>query len=239
MEFYRFRGTITYTLANATLLLLFCLPSMKLMAQSAITDFPVYEYKSGSNNKTLFIYLSGDGGMNDFSKSLCSKLMEKGYSVMALDSKKYFWKPKDPQQFAEDLTQMIQHYQNLWHSDSLVIIGYSFGADVGAFVPQRLPFSILEKLKLVVFLNPSISTDYEIKLMDMLGKNSDNRKYDIVAEINHIDTARVICLMSAEEETIHAGMIQNKLILTRTLPGDHRFNNNYELIIRNIVEQLL
>ncbi len=240
MEYYKSHGLTLGTVAGTAVLafLWIFLASMSSKAQTDFNDFPLHEYYSANHNKTLFVYLSGDGGMNEFSKSLCGKLMEKGYPVIALDSKKYFWKPKDPQQFTIDLDQMIRHYQQLWHTDSFVILGYSFGADVGVFVPQRLPLAINEKLKLAVYLNPSATTDYEIKVMDMLGKNSDNRKYNIVTEMNAINTAPVLCLMSEDEETISKGMIHNQRVLTKTLPGDHRFNYDYDLILRTIFAQL-
>jgi len=218
-------------------LLLLCI-SMPSLAEDDISDFPIIEYKATYENSPQIFYISGDGGMNEFSKSLCRKFNDKGYSVIALDAKKYFWKEKTPEMFIKDISTLILHYQSIWHGDSFVVMGYSFGADVGAFIPARLPVDLVKKMKFSVFLNPSTSTDFEIKLMDMLGKEHNNRKYNIILELNSLEGTPVICLMSEDEISKISGKIQNEYIKVKILPGDHRFNFDYNLIVNTVIALL-
>jgi type IV secretory pathway VirJ component len=210
--------------------------SLIVFAQMDIKSLPIFEYPAVHGKNMQIIYLSGDGGMNDFSKSLCKSFQEQGYSVVALDSKKYFWKAKSPDVFATDMAGIINHYEALWGCDSFTLLGYSFGADVGSFLPQRLPLKLKNNMRLAVMLDPSISTDFEIKLSDMLGGNSENRKFSIINELNSLDDQRIVCFFSEDESNSIIDRIKNNKIKIKMLPGDHRFNNDYLLIIQYIVQ---
>ncbi len=205
-------------------------------AEIDIKSLPIQEFPALHGKKTQIIYISGDGGMNDFSKSLCKSFQEKGYSVVALDSKKYFWKSKSPDLFANDIVGIINYYETLWGCDSFALLGYSFGADVGSFLPQRLPVNMKNNMRLAAMLDPSISTDFEIKLSDMLGGNSENRKFSIINELNSTDDKRIVCFFSEDESNSAKDRIKNDKIRIKTLPGDHRFNNDYSLIIQHIMQ---
>jgi len=176
--------------------------------------------------------------MNEFSRSLCIKFADQGYSVIAFDAKKYFWDQKTPETFVKDLSAIIRYYQQLEKSNTFVLLGYSFGADVGAFIPGRLSVDLVEKMQYAVFLNPSSTTDFEIKLMDMLGKNPENRKYNTLSELISIQHMPIICLISEDEFEELSGKIQNKELKIQTLPGDHRFNRDVGLIVNTIVALL-
>lgn len=60
-----------------------------------------------NTNKPLVFYITGDGGWNDFSNQFISGLNKNGYSIIGLDSKKYFWIKKTPNQFANDVKPLI------------------------------------------------------------------------------------------------------------------------------------
>src|SRR6185312_10421067 len=69
--------------------------------------FPVTEWVTSSHDKPLIFYLSGDGGLNKFSTALCETLHGKGYDVIALNSKSYFWDKKTPEQTATDINNYL------------------------------------------------------------------------------------------------------------------------------------
>lgn len=198
---------------------------------------PVTEYGNTEKGESkLVIYISGDGGINTFSESLCRELVKTGYSVVALDSKKYFWTEKTPEQFATDVEYLAKYYMSLWGSNSFILVGYSFGADVSAFIPRRIQTGILAKMETVILLVPYASTDFEIKLMDMLGNNSVMRKYNITDELNAIHDHQILCLFPEDEEDSIKDNLHNKNIKIKVLPGKHRFDNDYSGVVDAIVE---
>ncbi len=216
-------------------IVLFSAKYMTAFSAGELEDLPISEYMSDHGKSTYIIYISGDGGMNNFSKSLCKSFQEQGYSVVAFDAKKYFWKAKTPDAFNQVISEVIVHYQQIWKSESFLLVGYSFGADVGAFLPDRLPENLQKSMKLAAMLDPSVSTDFEIKLADMLGGNSENRKYSILNELNSNKNERIVCLFSDDEENGLKKKIVNKNLRIESLPGDHRFNNDYQLITTKIL----
>ncbi len=204
-----------------------------------INELPVTEFVSERNERSMpVIYISGDGGINTFSESLCKELVKNEFSVAALDSKKYFWTAKNPDEFTSDIEYLANYYMEQWRSNSFVLIGYSFGADVSAFVPRRISKDILDKMKALILLVPYASTDFEIKIMDMMGNNSVERKYNIPDELNAIHDHKILCLFPEDEEDTIKNSLHNKNIKIKVLPGEHRFDNDYTALVKTVFDEI-
>ena len=78
-------------------------------------------------------YISGDGGFNKFSTSLMQNLNRQGYAVIGLNAKEYFWKKRTPKEAAGSIESVIN--ESALKQKNIVLIGYSFGADVAPFMP--------------------------------------------------------------------------------------------------------
>lgn len=74
-------------------------------AQPAV--LPLKEWNANTQTP-LILYISGDGGFNSFSNSLCSAINKEGYSITSLNSKSYFWSKKTPQQTANDIIAYLK-----------------------------------------------------------------------------------------------------------------------------------
>ena len=160
-------------------------------------NLPVKEW-APSSQTPFVLYISGDGGFNDFSTELCTAINKAGYNITAINAKSYFWDKKTPEQTATDITAYLsKQFQNR-KNQQLVLAGYSFGADVMPFTVNKLPDSIKKKLISVVMLAPSASTDFEIHWADMLGNNK-KRSMDIVAEINRMAVKKTVTIFGSDE----------------------------------------
>ena len=62
-----------------------------------------------------------------------------GYPVVGIDTLRYYWEHKTPEQSAEDLVELMHHYRQKWGAKHFVLTGYSFGADVLPAIYNRLP----------------------------------------------------------------------------------------------------
>ena len=87
----------------------------------------------------MAIVYSGDGGWRDIDKDIADRLHELGMPVVGVDSLRYFWSEQRPKVAAADLAQIIAHYRIAWQRGRVILIGYSFGADVLPFLVNRLP----------------------------------------------------------------------------------------------------
>ncbi len=188
-----------------------------------IEPLPVKEWRSESANTYIF-YICGDGGLNNFSIELCNHLNQAGYDISALNAKSYFWEKKTPEESASDIAHYLDKLLHGKNNYKIVMIGYSFGADVMPFIINRLPINIKSKTKGAFMISPTSSTDFEIHLLDIFGVNK-KRNMDVVDEINRMKVPRTV-LFFGEDET---GLPPDKPVKKDTLikiPGGHHFDHD-------------
>lgn len=190
------------------------------------------------NAQHLIFYISGDGGMNSFSQSLTQGLADKNYAIISLDSRKYFWEQKTPDKMAQDFNQIIGHYLKIWDKDKFSILGYSFGADAGIFLTPRLTKELQQKIKSTVFLSPSTSTDFVIKLTDMIGFGSKEAKYKTLPELNKTSIIQYFIFGKDEESDFYKSIPDRKNITKTLIPGSHKFNNDIKKVISAVLSGL-
>jgi type IV secretory pathway VirJ component len=201
-------------------------------------NLPLKVFWKFADDKPFVIYMTGDGGWNEFSKKLANSFLKSGYNVVALNSRTYFWESKTPEQFAADIELIANHYLKLNKSQQFIVVGYSFGADVGAFLPTYLNASWLKKILSLTLISPSLSTDFEVKISDLLVSFDDpDRKYKIVPEL-YKSSIPILCLFGKEEDL----KIKNQLKKTDKinvihLPGSHRYSNNTDNLCKIILKE--
>lgn len=221
---YMVPGKLFNTAKLLSFFLLFSILQSK--AQSGISNLPVVvKAPAAGSTAPLILYITGDGGMKKFSANVIESFRQKNYPVVALNALKYFWNKKSPQQAAKDVTSLITYYQGQWGGNhGVVLIGYSLGADVLPFIYTSLPPEVAGEVKHLVFLSPSLFTDMEVHLSDMLGKSS-NKGMSVPAEMNKITNKPLLLVFGAEEKDFNFSALNvryEKLIL----PGGHAYDED-------------
>lgn len=204
-----------------------------------ISLLPVVPYtaKAYDGNKALVLYISGDGGENSFSKSLMQSFGDKGYPAVLFNSQKYFWSKKTPEQTASDVEKVIHYYQLKWKMKNVIIIGYSFGADVTPFIATRLSKDTYASVKNIVLMSPSHAIDFEVHIAQLFGKE-ESAGSSVVTEINKIKQKPLLIIQGVKEsEKIEAGSLKvtYKLI---GLKGGHKYESNSSEIANTIFNNL-
>jgi type IV secretory pathway VirJ component len=209
---------------------IFCL---KAQVVNPVTDLPLQLSKGKGGKVGLIIYLTGDGGWNSFNQQMTQAFEKQGYGVVALNTRKYFWSEKTPEVFAHDVEKLSNYYMKEWGKSSLIIVGYSFGADVASFLPNRLSVELKNKIKKIVLLSPSASTDFVIRLGELMGGNENvNRKYKVKPEIEKI-LLPIVCIFGNDEViTLKNQLVKSRNLTISELPGDHRYMNNLVLVLK-------
>lgn len=198
-----------------------------------VADLPLIISKAKTDKEDKFVlFISGDGGWNSFSQKLVESYTYNGFNVIGLNSFKYFWKKKTPQETANDIAGLLNTYSSEWHKQKIIICGFSFGADVAPFIYTRLPQVLKNKIILTQLISPSSSTDFEIHVMDMLGSNNAVRSMDIAAEVKLIDVP-VICYYGEQETEKPLSTIKKPNFKLVILNGDHHYENSYSEIAKN------
>lgn len=200
-------------------------------------NLPIQEWSSPSQNKPLIFYLTGDGGMNSFSTGLCETLNKQGFDVSALNSKSYFWDKKTPDQTAADISKYLTAKLNGRKNQQIVMIGYSFGADVLPFVINRLPAALNQKLLVSFIMASSGNTDFEIHWADLLGRGN-KRSMDVASEINKINGDKIVIVNGSDEKELNLSKITLKKYTHEVIPGGHHFEGNINEIVKVILTDI-
>lgn len=204
-----------------------------LFAQS--DNLPIKEWNSDASTPFI-LYISGDGGFNGFSTDLCNAINKAGYRITAVNARSYFWNKKTPEQTAADITSYLMKVFNNRQNQQLVLVGYSFGADVMPFIVNKLPDAIHKKLVSVLLLAPSTSTDFEIHWTDIFGGHT-KRSMDVVAEVNKMDVPKTVILMG-EDDLAYFPLkkVNLKNYTPEILPGSHHFAGDTDELTKRMTK---
>lgn len=172
--------------------------------------------------KPMILYVSGDGGWNSFDKKMAFEFKMVDMPYVALNSFKYFWKSKTPDQFAIDMIPVLREYAKKWDKNEIIFIGYSFGADVMPFLISRLPIDLKKKVKLIALITPGKTSDFTIHLNDMLLIDG-TYKYKVPEEIEKIHDKKIICFFGQNEDAIFPYNWRQDNVKTVIVKGGHSF----------------
>ena len=200
-------------------------------------DLPIKEWTGSSQDKPFIFYLSGDGGLNKFSTALCDGFNKKGFDITALNSKSYFWNKKTPEETTTDISNYLSKKLAARKNQQVVLIGYSFGADVLPFILSRLPKDIHDKILVSFLMASSGSTDFEIHWSDIFGGNT-KRDMDVVSEINKLVDDKIVIISSSDDRHLEANKITLKRYTHEVLPGGHHFDGDTDEIIKVIMSDM-
>jgi type IV secretory pathway VirJ component len=196
---------------------------------------PLSIYKSADTTKPLIFYMSGDGGFNKFSVSFMEALNKSGYAVIGLNSKEYFWSKKKPEEAANAIEQVLTDSNKHWKKKNILLIGYSFGADVAPFILTHFSPAFAVKVNHLFLLSPSEKTDFEVHLLQMAGWGK-NQGQSVPAEINK--TSKPVTIIAGDDEKdfpFDQLTIKNKKIIK--MPGGHHYDGDINALCKQIILQ--
>lgn len=223
---------------NKKVVLLFILITPLLYNPTAFAQsFPVKEWTAATHDKPLIFYITGDGGFNTFSTNLCESLNKNEYDVFALNAKSYFWDKKTPEQTAGDVSNYLSKKLAGRKNQQVVLIGYSFGAEVLPFIVNKLSKNIYESVIVSFLMAPSGSTDFEIHWSDIFGGNT-KRSMDVITEINKLDNEKIVIISGSDGGNLALNKITLKKYTHEVLPGGHHFDGDTEEIIKVILKHI-
>jgi type IV secretory pathway VirJ component len=158
-----------------------------------------------------------------------------GIPVVALNSLKYFWKKRTPEETSQDLKRILNYYSTVWRKKKVILIGYSFGADVLPFMINRLPEEFRSRVVLVVLMGPSHTAEFKFHLTDWLGGSSDKNALPVKPEVEKLKGTKILCFYGeGEKDTICPELDTNS---TKAVPlkGGHRVGGNFEPIVQEVL----
>ncbi|MBA6140457.1 MULTISPECIES: virulence factor family protein [Pseudomonas] len=197
---------------------------------------PVVEVPAGQTTDTVTLFLSGDGGWRDLDRDVAGEMAKLGYPVVGIDTLRYYWQHKTPEQSAADLSELMQHYRQKWGTKRFVLTGYSFGADVLPAIYNRLPAEDQQRIDAVMLLAFARNGSFEIEVEGWLGK--EGQEAPTGPEMARLPASKVVCVYGVEE-TDESGCTEKTAVGERLkLPGGHHFDENYPALAKRLIGEI-
>lgn len=187
---------------------------------------------------TMAIIISGDGGWRDIDADLGDALQEDGIPVVGLDALRYFWSKKDAVSTAADLSRVIRAYRKQWGVQNVLLIGYSFGADLLPSTYNQLPEADRSRVAMLSLLALSNSAEFEISVSGWLGGSGSGDGGDPTVDLQKIDPKKVQCVYGTEDDEDACKALSPRGIETIGIAGGHHFDEDYEALAKKIVASL-
>lgn len=188
---------------------------------------------------TLAIIYSGDGGWRDIDSEIASNFQEEGLPVIGIDSLRYFWSERKPQDTADDLTRIINTYTKRWKVKHVMLVGFSFGADITPPVYNLLSDSVKAKINQVTLLSMSHASDFEISVTGWLGAKGKGKAGDPTKAVAKMPAGLVQCVYGVEdiEDDGCHNLDPTKVDIVK-LDGGHHFDGDYDALSKLLVDRL-
>lgn len=198
----------------------------RVAGAKAVSDaLPVTVLNTVAKHDAMAIILSGDGGWRDIDASIGKAMQADGVPVVGVDSLRYFWSKRDPQRTARDIASLIRKYRAAWGVRDVILVGYSFGADVLPATYLALPQAEQRHVSLVGLLGFSTAADWQITVSGWFGSHGDQATQTLPVAAT-LPMAKVLCVDGGEAESACPAVGQGGAEVLR-MSGGHHFGGNY------------
>jgi type IV secretory pathway VirJ component len=194
----------------------------------------ITESKLPGKDGPIALLISGDGGWYSFEQMIADHLAKQGIPTIGLDSKKYFWNRRTPEETADDVAGILSKYSKVWGKDKFILIGYSLGAEIVPFILNRMRGEIKSNVISTVLLSPANTTDFEIHISNMLGMGNRQNTFNVIDEINKMGDVNTLIIFGDGEKTKVPELLTSKSVNIRMIPGDHHYKFNLPLIMQTM-----
>ena len=206
-------------------------------ATAAVADLSLVEVPAEGTRypDTMAIVLSGDGGWAELDKAVAQGLAAAGIPVVGWSSLDYYWSPRTPERASADLARIVEHYTAAWKRPQVIVVGYSFGADVAPFLVNRLPTAARRHTTALVLLAPSGTASFEFHVAGWLGMTA-GATLATRPEIARL-AVPTLCVVPADEDGSVCPAGNPRVQSVPALAG-HHFGGDYPGLVRTILRAI-
>ena len=205
-----------------------------------VADLPLVEVPAqGEFAQRFAIILTGDGGWAGLDVAVADELAKRGIEVIGLNTLKFFWQTRTPQEAADAVTRIIGHYGAAHPTADFVVLGYSFGASLVPVVVNRVADAARARISAQVLMSPDPEAVFEIHVGDWFGSTHHEGAVPIGPEIDKA-TVPVICVHGADEgaDSFCPTLSGKPHVSEVELPGAHHYNGDYDTLGARIAASL-
>ena len=201
---------------------------------SAPAALPLQVLATTATHGTMAIILSGDGGWRDLDRTVGGVLQSDGIPTVGVDSLRYFWTKRTPQDVARDIEAIVAQYGRRWNTPDVLLMGYSFGADVLPETWAALDPATQARVRQISLLGLSRSADWQITVSGWLGGPSSDARPTGPA-LARIPPSLVQCVYGTDETDSPCPALAGRGAEAIRTKGGHHFDGNYPALAQDVV----
>ena len=206
------------------------------VADLPLVEVPAATAAAAGGEQRFAVLLTGDGGWAGIDQDVSAALAARGIPVVGWNSLKYYWPGRTPEVAAHDLERIVRRYAAAWRRPKVVLVGYSFGADVLPFLYTRLPADVQAGVASVNLLALSDTASFEFHVADWI-PGADRGERPTVPELGRMGAVRVRCVYGAEESDSPCRSLHAPTLQAIELAGGHHFGGDYASLVRAILDE--
>ena len=204
-------------------------------ASAATDSLPgVFDLPSALPARAIAIIYSGDGGWQDLDKTIGEWMAAQDIHVVGVSTIKAFWTAREPKQVAADIEKLIADADPTG-TLPVMLIGYSFGANVLPFAWPHLGAKTQARIRLVALLAPEKETEFHVSVEGWLGIKSGS--HAVADAIKTLPPDPVLCVYGEDEvdDTPCTPETLPGMEIVHT-PGEHHFDEDYPKLGQTILD---
>ena len=131
------------------------------------------------------------------------------------------------------MTRVLRHYLASWHAQRVLLIGYSFGADVLPFVVNRLPPEVRAQVASLSLLGLDAHASFEIHLAEWVSDTDAGPATR--PELEALKELPILCIYGEHEADSICPQLTGGRITREQVGKGHHFSGEYALLADRIV----
>ena len=201
-------------------------------------DLPLVEVPTARpGGHILGLVISGDGNWAELIANFSRTLADSGTAVIGLEARDYLSHGRTPEETARDAERVLRAYLTRWGRDSILVVGYSRGADLAPFVVARLPDDLKRRVRLVALLSPATTANFHFHWIDLLRSTRRPDDVPLLPEIERMGGVRILCVYGREERESLCPAVSSGRMHVVTRAGGHG-TSDYRLLARLLLTEL-
>jgi len=185
----------------------------------------------------MAILYTGDGGWRTTDRGLAKMLSTQGIPVVALNTLHYFWERRTPEGAADDFTRLTEYYLAAWKKEKIIVIGYSYGANVLPFILDRQPEPVKSRVELVALLAPTGTVDFKFHIAQWFSRSTPKTAKLVLPELEKLKGLKIMAFCGDRDGESICRLLPQGFAKIIYLQGGHRFDKDYEAIARDILKE--
>jgi len=190
-----------------------------------VADLPLRELPVSASGHSLVLLITGDGGYAAGDRSIAETFVAHGIPVAVLDSRAYLQQKRLPDQVAQDASRIMRHYLAAWHRDSVVLVGYSRGADMAPFIVTRLTPELRGRLALLAMIGLAERTSFEFHWLDLIRNTKRSSDYPVAPEVLKVHGVPMLCLYAVKDKDSLCPSFPPSVMRVEQMGGRHSLSD--------------